>query len=215
MSEVVNITSVTANTPVDIYYCDSFSASCVFVATVSTFPYQFVVPPPYDENNIVVKIIDSQSCVRGEIIPITPTPTPSITPSNTVTPTTSQTPTPTLTPTTTVTPTVTQTPTVTPTYSPTPSVTPVISYHTIGQSIYSDTSTCCTDVMTINKYYTYLNEASTIPVLNAKVYQTAVGTTLYNLYNGNNKFIKMTFGSSNYAVQINTQGEIISFTLCT
>ena len=69
MSELVTITSVTANTPVDIYYCDSMSGSCVFVSTVSAFPFQFTVPPPYDESNIVIKIIDDQGCIDGEIIP--------------------------------------------------------------------------------------------------------------------------------------------------
>lgn len=87
MSQLVTITSVTANTPVDIYYCDSFSASCVFVSTVSTFPYSFSVPPPYDQNNIVIKIEDNNGCIDGEIIYITPTPTPNVTPSITSTPT--------------------------------------------------------------------------------------------------------------------------------
>ena len=56
MSQQVTITSVTANTPVEIFYCDSFSANCVYVSTVSVFPYTFDVPPPYNENNIVIKI---------------------------------------------------------------------------------------------------------------------------------------------------------------
>ena len=47
MSQLVTISSVTANTPVNIYYCDSTGASCVYVATVSTFPYTFDVPDPY------------------------------------------------------------------------------------------------------------------------------------------------------------------------
>ena len=56
MPQSVTITSVTANTPVEIYYCNSFSASCVYVSTVSVFPYTFDVPSPYDETNIVIKI---------------------------------------------------------------------------------------------------------------------------------------------------------------
>jgi outer membrane protein TolC len=55
MSQQVTITSVTANTPVEIFYCDSFSANCVYVSTVSVFPYTFSVPPPYDDSNIVIK----------------------------------------------------------------------------------------------------------------------------------------------------------------
>jgi hypothetical protein len=73
MSQKVTITSVTANTPVDIYYCDSFSADCVYVSTVSVFPFFFDVPPPYDENNIVIKIEDVNGCIDGEIVFITPT----------------------------------------------------------------------------------------------------------------------------------------------
>ena len=74
MSQQVTITSVTANTPVEIYYCNSFSASCVPVATVSTFPYVFDVPPPYDETNIVIKIVDVNGCIDGDIVYITVVP---------------------------------------------------------------------------------------------------------------------------------------------
>ncbi len=109
MSQQVTITSVTANTPVDIYYCDSTSGSCVFVSTVATFPYSFDVPDPYDETDIVIKIEDVNGCIDGDVIYITPTPTSSVTPTMTKTPT--QTPTETQTPT--VTPTMTQTPTTT------------------------------------------------------------------------------------------------------
>ena len=214
MSELVTITSVTANTPVDIYYCDSMSGSCVFVSTVSAFPFQFTVPPPYDESNIVIKIIDDQGCIDGEIIPITPTPTPSFTPTNTQTPTQTLTQTPTQTVTMTNTPTVTSTITQTPTQTPTVSVTPAIASHAIGQSTYTNSTNCCTDTITLQNYYTYINEANSTPVLGAKIYQTAVGITLYNPYNGNNRYIKMGFGSSYYAVQINSIGEIIDFVLC-
>ena len=68
MSVLFTISNVTANMPVDIYYCDSLSASCVFVTSTSVFPYQFTVPPPYDENNFVVKIIDSQTCEVIKVI---------------------------------------------------------------------------------------------------------------------------------------------------
>ena len=114
MSQQVTITSVTANTPVEIFYCDSFSANCVYVSTVSVFPYTFSVPPPYDDSNIVIKIEDVNGCIDGEIIPITPTPTPSITPSTTQTPTNTPTPTQTQTNTPTVSSTQASTPTTTP-----------------------------------------------------------------------------------------------------
>jgi hypothetical protein len=214
MSQQVTITSVTANTPVDIYYCDSTSGSCVFVSTVAVFPYSFDVPDPYDETDIVIKIEDVNGCIDGDVIYITPTPTSSVTPTVTQTPT--NTPTETQTPT--VTPTMTQTPTTTitttPTYTPTPSTTPVFSLHLIGQNTFSTSANTCSDTLTLNNYYTYINEADSIPVVGVKIYQTAFGGGLFNPYNGNNRFTKFTFGGNNYAVQVDTSGNIVSFVAC-
>ena len=55
MSQLVTISSVTANTPVNIYYCDSTGSSCVYVETVSVFPYTFNVPDPYDLSDYRIK----------------------------------------------------------------------------------------------------------------------------------------------------------------
>ena len=214
MSQLVTITSVTANTPVNIYYCDSFSGSCVYVATVSVFPFEFYVPAPYDETDIVIKIEDTQGCVDGDIIYITPTPTASVTPTITQTPTQTSSQTPTATNTPTVTPTNTATQTCTQTFTPTPSLTPAVATHAIGQNTYSTSANTCNDTITLNNYYTYLSEANSVPVIGAKVYQTLVGIVLYNVYNGNNRWIKMRFGSDYYAVQINTVGEITDFIIC-
>jgi hypothetical protein len=214
MSQQVTITSVTANTPVEIFYCDSFSANCVYVATVSVFPFIFSVPPPYDDSNIVIKIEDTNGCIDGEIIPITPTPTPSITPSTTQTPTNTPTQTPTPTDTPSVTSTQTSTPTTTPTFTPTPSVTPAFSLHLIGQNTFSTSANTCSDTLTLANYYTYINQANTVPVVGVKIYQTAFGGTLYNPYNGNNRFTKFTFGGNNYAVQVDGGGTIMSFVTC-
>jgi hypothetical protein len=214
MSQEVTITSVTANTPVEIYYCDSTSGSCVYVQTVSTFPYTFNVPDPYDLIDFVIKIVDTQGCVDGDIVYITPTPTPSHTPTQTITPTvtTTTTNTPSYTPTTT--PTITVTSTVSPTITPSPTTTPVLSYHAKGQNTYSTSGTCCGDVITSTYYYTYLNQANLIPVVGVKVYTTQVNGVLYNPYNGGNNFLLMTWGSSNYAVRIDNLGNIVDFTFC-
>lgn len=214
MPQQVTITSVTANTPVQIYYCDSMSASCVYVATVSTFPYTFSVPAPYDETNIVIKIEDTQGCIDGDIVYITPTPTPSITPSNTVTPTMTNTPTQTPSQTTTNTPTPTTTLTVTPTNTPSPTVTPVVAYHLVGTGTFSTSGNCCGDILTVQNYYTYISQANLTPVIGVTVYTTLVNGVLYNPFNGNNRFLKMVFGSTNYAVQIDSSGLIVSFATC-
>ena len=214
MSQQVTITSVTANTPVDIYYCDSTSGSCVFVSTVAVFPYTFDVPDPYDETDIVIKIEDINGCIDGDVIYITPTPTSSVTPTVTQTPT--NTPTGTQTPT--VTPTMTQTPTTTitttPTYTPTPSTTPVFSLHLVGQNTFPTSANTCSDTLTFTNYYTYINQADLVPVVGVKIYQTAFGGSLFNPYNGNNRFTKFTFGGNNYAVQVDTSGNIVSYVAC-
>jgi cell division septation protein DedD len=214
MAQQVTITSVTANTPVDIYYCDSLSANCVYIAAVATFPYTFVVPDPYDFVDYVIKIIDVNGCIDTDTVLITPTPTTSVTPTMTQTPTV----TPTSTTTPTVTPTMTQTPTTTitttPTSTPTPSVTPVVSIHAIGQNTFSTSANTCSDTMTLNNLYAYINQANTIPVIGVKLYQSLYNGTLFNPYNGANRFIKMNWGGNLYAVQIDASGSIVSYVLC-
>jgi len=214
VSQQVTIKSVTANTPVDVYYCNSFSASCVYVATVSTFPYVFDVPPPYDETNIVIKIVDVNGCIDGDIVYITPTPTPSFTPTPTLTPTQTASQTPTFSQTPTQTPTQTATQTCTPTFTPSPSLTPAIAKHAIGQNRYNTSGSTCNDTITLVNYYTFISEANSVPVVGVTVYETAVGIILYNVYNGQNKWIKMGFGSDYYAVLINTAGKISNFVIC-
>ena len=214
MSQQVTITSVTANTPVDIYYCNSFSASCVFVSSVSVFPFTFNVPPPYDETNIVIKIIDSQDCVDGESILISPTPTSSVTPTVTQTPTQTPTQTTTNTMTPTMTPTMTATNTMTPTTTRTPTPTPVVASHFIGQNSFNTSVNVCNDTITILPYYTYISEANLIPVVGAIVYQELSNGVLYNPFNGLGKFYKLSFGSNYYWVQINVTGSILSFGVC-
>jgi hypothetical protein len=214
MSQQVTITSVTANTPVEIYYCDSMSASCVYVSTVSVFPYTFNVPPPYDEQNIVIKIIDTQSCEDGIVIPITPTPTSTQTSTPTNTPSYTPTNTPTPENTITTTPTNTPTPTYTPTNTASPTPTPVVAVHAIGNNISATSANTCSDTMTLTNYYTYIAQANLVPVLGAVVYQTLVNGTLYNIYNGGDRYIKMGWGSDFYVVKINAQGEIVEYEIC-
>ena len=214
MSQLVTITSVTANTPVDIYYCDSFSANCVFVSTVSVFPFEFDVPSPYDETDFVVKIIDTQGCNVGDTVIITPTPTSSLTPTITPTQTGTPTTTPTQTGTPTTTPTQTGTPTTTPTNTATPTQTPVVAIHYVGQNTFTTSDNVCSDTMTILPYYTYLSEANTIPVIGATVYQTFSNGVLYNPVIGGGKFYKMSFGLYYYWVQVNVNGQILSFGIC-
>ena len=215
MGQQVTITSITANTPVEIYYCGPTSGDCVYVETISTVPYTFEVPDPVDYVDFLIKMVDVNGCIDGEFVYITPTPTSSVTPTVTQTPT--NTPTKTSTPT--VTPTMTQTPTITttttPTNTPTPSVTAAVSIHAIGQNTYPSLANTCSDTMTLNNLYNYINEANNIPVVGVTLYQNLYNGSLFNPFNGGNRFVKMNWGGNFYAVQIDASGSIISYTLCT
>jgi hypothetical protein len=134
MSTQVTINSLTGTSPYDVYVCDSNVLNCVYIATISSTPYVFNVPPPLDaQSEICVKVIDINGCEIIQCGAITPnvTPSPTVTPTPTVTigltPTATETQTPTPTPTVTIglTPTATETQTPTPTRTPT--VTPTVT----------------------------------------------------------------------------------------
>lgn len=214
MSQSITITTVTANTPVDIYYCDAFSASCVFVSSASTFPYTFLVPESASTTNFLIKIIDISGCTIGEFVYITPTPTSSLTPTPTKTPT--QTPTNTQTPTFTPsqTATNTQTPTQTPTHTPTQTTTPVIAGHLIGKNVFTTSAYTCNDTVSSTELYTYISQANLTPVIGVVLYEVSVNGTLYNPFSLLNQYIKIKFGSNFYIVKINPIGQITEFVIC-
>jgi hypothetical protein len=214
MATEINILSFTGNTPIEVQYCNSSSGSCVTIATVSAVPFTFIVPSPTDETDFVIKIVDVNGCEYGETVLVTPTPTPTVTQTNTPTPsfTPTNSATPTVTPTNTLTPTTTIT--TTPTYSPTPTSTPLYATNLRGQTLHSSSALACTDIMTSTYLYTYFSAATTSPVVSAKIYQTAVGPTLYNLFNGGNQWLKMNWSGTLYGVQIDSVGTILSYSGC-
>jgi outer membrane biosynthesis protein TonB len=130
MAIQVTINSITGQSPYDIYICQSGGTGCFYIATISSLPYSFDIPYPYNTSSAyTLKIIDNNQCVItgdqyvGQTC-ITPTPTVTTTQTETPTQTPAQTETPTNTTTNTPTNTITQTstPTVTPTQTQTPGV---------------------------------------------------------------------------------------------
>lgn len=214
MPITVNIQSVTGNTPVDIYVCDSGGGSCLYIATVAVFPYQFLVDDTYATTDFIVKIIDTAGCEDEVPILITPTPTPSITASATATPTT--TPTNSVTPTPTITQTRTPAATLTPTQTTTPTPTPtsLVYAHLIGRFTFASSASACLDTLLTTSYYTSYSETPTIPVVGARVYQLTFGGGLFSPVNQNNQWRLMVFNGANYAVQIDTSGYITNFVAC-
>lgn len=215
MPSLVTIQSITANTPVDIYACESAGIPCTYIATVSTFPYSFYIDDDLAATDYIIRIIDTQGCDVTDVIDVTPTPTPSITASPTLTPTNTPTASTTLTATPTSSSTTTPTPTNTPSFTPSPTTTPSWVSHQISNTWHSSSAQACTDYIVESPlYYTYINEANLVPVVNASVYSYSLGTGLYNLVNGLSQWRLMTFGTDIYAVQISPQGKILDFVLC-
>jgi hypothetical protein len=214
MSQTVTIPNITANLPFEVFYCDSFSGNCVSVATVASAPYTFDVPNSYSSLDFVIKIVDAAGCTVYQTLYITPTPTPTNTPTQTPT----QTHTPTTTPTASITPTpsttLQATPTPTSSNTPTPTPTSLVYPHQIGRNLYVNSVDACLDTLLNDYYYTSYVATPSIPVIGATVYQTNIGGSLFNPVNQGNRWRKMIFGPNTYAVQIDSSGIIINFTLC-
>lgn len=217
MSTQITIESVSANTPVQIYYYyQGFSKGPEqYVSTVATFPYVFDVADPASGEDLYVKLIDTQGCETllefRPIPPDTPTPTPTITQTPSVTPT--------ITKTTTVTPTntatVTKTPTNTPSKTPTNTPTPAIVSHQKGQGEPCSSDAACTTPLSSQYLYNYSTAATSTPVLGITIYSTLISPNLYDPFNGGSNWILMVWTSGIYAVQISELGIIEDFILCT
>jgi hypothetical protein len=125
----ININNISGATPFNVYLCDEFNITCVYINTIpsSSLPYNFQVPSIMEgQLSFNLKVIDNNGCISVSNILLGPPPSPTPTPTNTVTPTITptNTTTPTITPTNTTTPTITPTNTVTPTLTATPTNTP-------------------------------------------------------------------------------------------
>ena len=69
----VTITSITGQTPYDIYICQSGGTGCFYMATTSTVPYIFDIPAPYDTSiEYMLKVVDRNGCVITGIESVVP-----------------------------------------------------------------------------------------------------------------------------------------------
>jgi hypothetical protein len=134
----VRIDSITGVVyPIDIYVADVYGNNRTYLATVINGPVppelSYTTLPPLFDNapSVMVIVIDANNCEKFEIIPciipVTPTPTPTLTPGLSPTPTPTLTPGLSPTPTPSITPTNTQTPSITPTNTQTPGLTPSVT----------------------------------------------------------------------------------------
>ena len=68
MSTFININVIAGQSPFDIYLCDS-PTSCVYIDTITTFPYEFQIPVIMEgQNNYTLKVIDNNGCESFKIL---------------------------------------------------------------------------------------------------------------------------------------------------
>jgi hypothetical protein len=64
MAVQVTIDSITGTSPFDIYVCQSNGSGCFYIATISSLPYVFDIPEPYNTaTSYMLKVIDTNNCV--------------------------------------------------------------------------------------------------------------------------------------------------------
>jgi hypothetical protein len=64
MAVQVTISNVIGQTPYDVYVCQTNGSACFYITTISSTPYVFDIPAPY--NNLsayMLKLIDGNNCI--------------------------------------------------------------------------------------------------------------------------------------------------------
>jgi hypothetical protein len=73
MAVQVTINSITGTSPFDIYICQVGGTGCFYMATISTLPYTFNIPSPYNTSSAyMLKIIDDKGCIITGIDDVVP-----------------------------------------------------------------------------------------------------------------------------------------------
>lgn len=64
MAIQVTINAITGTSPYDIYICQSNGTNCFYISTITTTPYVFDIPEPYNTaTSYMVKVIDNNNCL--------------------------------------------------------------------------------------------------------------------------------------------------------
>jgi hypothetical protein len=68
MSALVNILSITGQSPYDVYVCDINGENCFYIDRIDVANYEFYIPSPNDKYNAyMLKIIDSNNSIISGI----------------------------------------------------------------------------------------------------------------------------------------------------
>ena len=71
----VTITNITGQSPYDIYICQPDGSGCFYISTITSTPYVFNIPEPYNTySSYMLKIIDNRECVITGVQSVTSCP---------------------------------------------------------------------------------------------------------------------------------------------
>jgi hypothetical protein len=71
MPTQITINGITGATPFNTYLCDNPITTCVYINTISSFPYEFQIPSILDgQNDYNLKVIDNNGCISFKILTI-------------------------------------------------------------------------------------------------------------------------------------------------
>lgn len=60
----VTINGITGQSPYDVYVCQPNGSGCFYISTITTLPYVFEIPEPYNSSSsYMIKAIDSNNCI--------------------------------------------------------------------------------------------------------------------------------------------------------
>jgi hypothetical protein len=63
MAVQVTINSITGQSPFDVYICESNGTGCFYISTITSTPYVFDIPSPYDtSSSYQLKVVDANNC---------------------------------------------------------------------------------------------------------------------------------------------------------
>jgi hypothetical protein len=64
MEVQVTISGITGQSPYDIYVCQVNGSGCFYISTITSTPYVFDIPAPYNVSpNYMIKAIDANNCI--------------------------------------------------------------------------------------------------------------------------------------------------------
>ena len=68
MAVQVTISSITGQSPYDVYICQSNGSGCFYISTITTTPYVFDIPAPYDtSSSYLLNVVDANNCTISGI----------------------------------------------------------------------------------------------------------------------------------------------------